>query len=74
MYQIWDQQTGELLADGLEDLPEATARLEELLAATRAMTRAAGDSTDGMWLEWVIADPGGRIVAGHSGEPVPWPQ
>lgn len=73
MYQIWDQQAGALLADGLESMAEARARLEELLAETRRMIEATGDSTDGMWLEWVIADPDGRVVAGHHGEPVPWP-
>ena len=69
VYQIWDQQTGALLADGLDGMAEARERLEEMLA----MVRADSDSTDGMRLEWVIADSGGRIVAGHHGEPEPWP-
>lgn len=56
MLEIWDEQTGALLADGLEDMAEARERLEELLTATRRAVQTSGDDVEGMWLEWSIRD------------------
>lgn len=74
MLEIWDEATGALLADGLEDLAEATERLEELLAETRRLVERTGDGAEGVRLEWSVRDAEGRVVAGHSGAPVPWPE
>jgi hypothetical protein len=75
VYEIWDTQTGALLADGLINLDAARTRLEELLGQIRRQVEATGDSVSGMYLEWEIRDAAtGDVVGWHTGEPaeMPW--
>ncbi|MFC9085338.1 hypothetical protein [Nocardiopsis dassonvillei] len=74
MFEIWDEQTGLLLAEGLADMTVARGRLDELLGDVRRQVEATGDSIAGMVLQWEIRDAAtGAGVAWHWGEPGEYP-
>lgn len=72
MLEIVDEQTGQVLAEGLVDMDAARGRLEELLAEVRRQVEATGASVRGMVLAWEIRDAAtGEGLAWHWGAPVP---